>query len=242
MVETSAPVQELETASHSLEAKQEPAVVCQALSKSFGPLAVLKGIDMTLQQKEIAAVIGPSGSGKSTLLHLIGLMEKPTSGRVVLFSRIHDGLSDEEASWARLSWIGFMFQFHCLLPELTVIENVILPCRLAGDALPPSEERALTLLERLGLSGRLAHRPHELSGGEQQRTALARALIRGPRLLLCDEPTGNLDRDRALQLQSLIWSESRRLGASVILATHNEALAAQADRIFNLTEGQVVEQ
>lgn len=217
------------------------AIVCRHLSKNFGTLAVLKGLNLEIKPGEIVAVVGPSGSGKSTLLHLLGLMEKPTSGALTLFSRASNDLTENEASNLRLNWVGFMFQFHYLLPELSVLENVLIPCRLAGEPLSSSRKKVLELIQRLGLAERIEHKPHELSGGEQQRTALARALIKHPRLLLCDEPTGNLDREKASQIQALIWSESRRLGATVILATHNESLAERADRIFQLMDGQAIE-
>lgn len=219
----------------------DEAVLCKNLRKSFGSLEVLKGLDLVIRTGEIAAVVGPSGSGKSTLLHLMGLMEKPSGGELRLFSEPSGNLSDGEASRLRLQKIGFVFQFHHLLPELGVLDNILMPCRLSKEPLDSSRSRAEELLRRLGLERQRNQKPHELSGGEQQRTALARALVRNPRLLLCDEPTGNLDREKSFEVQELIWSEARRVGATVILVTHNEALAAKAGRILEIKDGHISE-
>jgi ABC-type lipoprotein export system ATPase subunit len=215
--------------------------LCRNLRKNFGDLKVLKGVDLAIESGEIVAIVGPSGSGKSTLLHLMGLMERPTGGELQLFSRPSADFSDEEAARIRCDKIGFMFQFHHLLPELGVLDNVLMPCRLAGEPLDSSKTRALELLERLEMVRQLHQKPHELSGGEQQRAALARALIRSPLLLLCDEPTGNLDREHAFEVQKLIWSEAHRAGTAVVVVTHNESLAAQAGRILEIKDGTVIE-
>lgn len=209
----------------------------EKVEKKFGDLRILNGVDFSLRAGESAAIVGPSGAGKSTLLHIAGLMEKPSAGRVVLNGRDVTQSNDRERAGERLNRIGFLFQFHHLLPEFDVLENVLIPARLAGDDMDVTERRARMLLDRLGLSNRLDHIPAELSGGEQQRAGLARALIRRPSLLLCDEPTGNLDPLTAADVGRLLFSELTREGVAAIIVTHNPALAAQAQRTFQLTEG-----
>lgn len=210
------------------------------LSKSFGKLDILNGLAFSLEEGKSAAVLGPSGAGKSTFLHIVGLMERPTGGTVQIAGRSVSELSDEELARQRLDGIGFLFQFHHLLPDFTVLENVLIPGRLAGDDLDSSEREARGLLERLGLSERLEHKPHQLSGGEQQRAGLARALVRHPKLLLCDEPTGNLDPHTAASVAELIWSEVKRNGVSTIIVTHNQTLADEADAAYRLEDGKFV--
>ena len=218
-----------------------PVLELQDVGKRFGNLEILRGLRFSLAAGESAAVVGPSGAGKSTMLHIAGLMERPSSGRVILAGRDRTESNDRERADDRLNRIGFLFQFHHLLPEFDVLENVLIPARLAGDDLNEAAGLARGLLERLGLSERLTHRPSELSGGEQQRAALARALIRKPSLLLCDEPTGNLDPHTAAEVARLIFAELQREGVAAILVTHNAPLAALAGRTFELSEGALVE-
>lgn len=208
------------------------------LSKSFGELQILSNLNFSLEEGTSAAVVGPSGAGKSTFLHIAGLMERATEGVVNINGKDAGQMSEDERAHERLDRIGFLFQFHHLLPDFSVLENILIPARLAGDDLERATREAETLLERLGLSNRSTHRPHQLSGGEQQRAGLARALIRRPRLLLCDEPTGNLDLHTASSVAALIWSEVKRSGLSTIIVTHNEMLARQADTTYLLSDGK----
>ncbi len=214
------------------------ALELKSISKSFGSLEILRGLDFSLAEGESAAILGPSGAGKSTLLHIAGMMEHPTTGSVVIGGRDMSKLSDAERANERLNHIGFLFQFHHLLPDFNVLENVLIPARLAGDDLNAATDEARRLLDRLGLSERLTHRPHQLSGGEQQRVGLARALIRKPKLLLCDEPTGNLDQTTALHVSDLIFTEVRRERVATIVVTHNDALAKLAGTAYHLEQGK----
>jgi len=213
----------------------------ESIGKNFGELEILRNVTLSLGRGESLAILGPSGAGKSTLLHIAGLMERPTRGQVRLLGRPADQMSEDQRAAERLNTIGFMFQFHHLLPDFNVLENVLIPTRLAGDDLTQAEVDARSLLDRLGLSARLLHKPYQLSGGEQQRAALARALIRKPRLLLCDEPTGNLDQHTAEEVLRMIWSEVSRNGLATILVTHNEHAASKAEKSYHLVEGQLEE-
>lgn len=213
----------------------------RSVGKRFGDLEILTEVNLALTAGRSAAVIGPSGAGKSTLLHIAGLMERPTSGSVLINSRNTADLNDREHARERLDTIGFLFQFHYLLPDFDVLENILMPARIAGDDLTVARKRAEENLARLGLSERLHHRPYQLSGGEQQRAGLARALMRRPRLLLCDEPTGNLDQQTADSVSDVIWSEIQREGVAALIVTHNERLAARAHSIFQLSKGAFVE-
>ncbi len=208
------------------------------MSKSFGDLDILRNISFDVCVGESVAIVGPSGSGKSTLLHLAGLMDHPTSGTLLLNNNEIPRLDEMDLARLRLESIGFLFQFHHLLPDFNVLENVLIPTRLAGDDLVSATKDARSLLSRLGLANRMNHKPYELSGGEQQRTALARSLIRRPKLLLCDEPTGNLDPDTAAGVGDVIWSEIEREGVGAIVVTHNDAISKKADRILNLVDGR----
>lgn len=213
----------------------------KGISKSFGSLEILRDVNLEMAAGETVAILGPSGAGKSTLLHIAGLMEKPTRGDVSIQGNRIQELSDAALSSERLNHIGFLFQFHYLLPDFNVLDNVLIPTRLANDPPQESLERALTFLERLGLKDRLTHRPHELSGGEQQRVALARAMIRHPKVLLCDEPTGNLDEATARGVISLLWEEVKRHNVSTIIVTHNEMLAKETNRSYYLAHGRLLE-
>jgi lipoprotein-releasing system ATP-binding protein len=204
-----------------------------------GPLAVLSGVTFSLAPGEAAAITGPSGSGKSSLLYMLGALEPPSSGEITLggqnpFTLPARGLAD-----FRNGQIGFVFQDHCLLPQCTVLENVLLPTLVASDNGQDEGRHARTLLEQVGLSPRLDHRPGELSGGEKQRVAIARALIRRPRLVLCDEPTGNLDQVSATAVASLLLDLHKSQQNILIVVTHSERLAAQFPIRFDLTEGRV---
>src|SRR5499427_6297847 len=206
-----------------------------------GELAVLRGADLALHAGEIVALVAPSGAGKSTLLHLAGLLERPDGARIVVEERDVGRLADAERSAIRRDTIGFVYQFHRLLPEFSALENVILPQMIRG--LPRSEatSRGIELLSYLGLKERLMHRPAELSGGEQQRVALARAVANAPRILLADEPTGNLDVHTADHVFATLNQLVRASGLAAIIATHNLDIAAQMDRRVTIRDGLVVE-
>jgi lipoprotein-releasing system ATP-binding protein len=211
------------------------------VSKAFGSLQILRSVNLSIEEGESVAILGESGAGKSTLLHICGLMEQASAGRVALKGVDCSPLSSDARARQRLDAVGFLFQFHYLLPDFSVLENVLMPARLAGDDLAKVESQARALLERVGLASRLTHRPHELSGGEQQRAGLVRALIRRPALLLCDEPTGNLDPVTAFSVADGIWSEMTRGQVATILVTHNELLAQRADRAFDVKDGTLQE-
>ncbi len=203
---------------------------------------VLKGVSLRLSPGEAVAIIGPSGSGKSTLLHIIGTLDCPDSGSVTLGGRELTALSETELARVRSQEIGLIFQLHYLLPQCTVLENVLVPTLAAGPdrRSEPSEARARRLLERVGLSHRLGHRPGQLSGGERQRAAVVRALINEPKLLLADEPTGALDRAAADNLADLLLEIHREEGAALVVITHSPELAARMNRVLELREGRLV--
>jgi lipoprotein-releasing system ATP-binding protein len=212
------------------------------VSKSYptarGPLTILSGVSLSLEQGEAISIVGPSGTGKSTLLYILGALEPPTSGSVTLDGRDPFTLSDKDLSAFRNKEVGFVFQDHCLLPQCTVLENVLIPTMVA----PPDgnvQARARQVLDQVGLSQRLDHRPAELSGGEKQRVAIARALIRGPKLLLCDEPTGNLDHHTATQVADLLLEVNRASKAILVVVTHSAELAARFPKSFELTDGML---
>jgi lipoprotein-releasing system ATP-binding protein len=205
------------------------------------PLTVLSGVSLSLAEREAAAITGPSGSGKSTLLYVLGAIEPPTEGDVTLDGRNPYSLAPTAMAAFRNEKIGFVFQDHCLLPQCTVLENVLVPTLVARPGADPDADvtRARALLEQVGLSHRLDHRPGELSGGEKQRVAIARALIRQPRLLLCDEPTGNLDQGTASAVSSLLLDLHRRLRNILVVVTHSERLAAQFPIRFEIADGRL---
>jgi lipoprotein-releasing system ATP-binding protein len=212
------------------------------ISKSYetprGPLPILNGVTLSLASGEAISIIGPSGTGKSTLLYILGALEPPTSGEVMLDGRNPFTLSDKDVSAFRNKEVGFVFQDHCLLPQCTVIENVLIPTMVGKDG-SDVEQRAKQLLDQVGLSHRLEHRPSELSGGEKQRVSIARAMIRAPKLLLCDEPTGNLDRHTATQVADLLLEMNRASKTILIVVTHSGELAARFPKVFELVEGQL---
>jgi lipoprotein-releasing system ATP-binding protein len=200
-------------------------------------LDVLQGIDLMLPAGTIAALVGPSGTGKSTLLHIAGLLERPTAGEVAIDGRACNGLGDAERTRLRRERIGFVYQFHHLLPDFTALENVLMPQLIAGRGRREARATAEKLLARLGLAARLDHRPAKLSGGEQQRVAIARALVNGPGLVLADEPTGNLDPHTADEVFAVLLQLVRDTGTAALIATHNPELAARMDVTYRLTEG-----
>ncbi|MCJ7497021.1 MAG: ABC transporter ATP-binding protein [candidate division Zixibacteria bacterium] len=202
-------------------------------------LNVLKGIDLEIFQGEIVAIIGPSGSGKSTLLYILGALDRPDSGSISLNSTEIFSLNDKELANLRNRTVGFVFQFHHLFPEFSALENVMLPKLIAKENPEEIKEKALKILNEVGLSDRVDHKPGELSGGEQQRVAVARALINNPKLVIADEPSGNLDRNSAESLHNLMIELNRNRNQTFVLATHNLELAQRAHRIFKLRDGRV---
>ena len=200
-------------------------------------LAVLRGLSLSVGKGEVVVVVGASGVGKSTLLHILGALDRPTAGEVVLDGREISRLSDRELADVRGRRVGFVFQFHHLLPEFSALENVMLPRMVVGEGKGEAERAARAVLDEVGLGARLEHRPAELSGGEQQRVAVARALVNEPAVVLADEPSGNLDRDSGRRLQDLLWGLREARGRTFVIATHDPSIAARADRVLTLVEG-----
>ncbi len=215
-----------------------------AVSKCFDgkrKVVALDRVDLHVDKGELAAIVGPSGSGKSTLLNLIGGLDRPTAGEIVIDGAKLNGISDDELTRVRRDKIGFIFQFFNLLPTLSCLENVALPLHLRGWPKKKTEARARELLELVGLSARFEHLPEELSGGERQRVAIARALAVYPPILLADEPTGNLDSRTGEEILSLIQDLHRRLGSTVLIVTHDTQIAASCPRLISLRDGRIVE-
>ena len=214
------------------------------LTKTFvggdgGLLTVLDGVFMQVAQGEMVAVVGSSGAGKSTMLHLLGALDRPTRGQVRISGQALDGLDDDALARLRNRHVGFVFQFHHLLREFSALENVMMPLRIAGADEASARKRAMALLERVGLGPRALHRPSQLSGGEQQRTAVARSLALAPSILLADEPSGNLDHANAERLHELLVELSRDLEISMVIVTHNQSLAGRADRVLMLEDARL---
>ena len=213
------------------------------LTKSFKmeglELTVLKGINLTIARGEMLAIVGASGAGKSTLLHILGTLDRPSSGTVLFEGQDLFTLSDQKQAEFRNRRIGFVFQFHHLLPEFSALENVCLPAYIQNRSAQDVRGEAISLLKDVGLEHRLTHKPGELSGGEQQRVAVARALIQHPNLVLADEPTGNLDTHTGDALFNLMRALNRSRGITFVIVTHNEKLSAQADRIIHMEDGQI---
>lgn len=211
------------------------------IHKSFGTLEVLKGIDTDIAHGEIVSIVGASGAGKTTLLQVMGTLLRPDEGTITLGDTNVTRLSDTALSRFRNRHIGFIFQFHQLLPEFTALENVMLPALIAGESKRAATARAGELLEFMGLSARAEHKPAELSGGEQQRVAAARALTNRPDIVFADEPTGSLDTHNRSELQALFFRLREELGQTFVIVTHDEQFAAQTDRCIRLADGRVVE-
>jgi lipoprotein-releasing system ATP-binding protein len=204
------------------------------------PIEVLSGVDLAMSRGEFVAIVGSSGSGKSTLLHLLGALDVPSGGTVQLDGRQHGDLDSDALAMVRNRKIGFVFQFHHLLREFTALENVMLPLLIAGEEEAKARSRAEELLAAVGLAGRMSHRPAALSGGEQQRTAVARALAADPLVVLADEPSGNLDAANSERLHQLFGRLSREFETALVVVTHNRSLAARADRVLSLEGGRLV--
>jgi lipoprotein-releasing system ATP-binding protein len=221
----------------------EPIVALSNVRKSFRhmgrTLEVLRGVDLQIKDGEMVGIVGPSGAGKSTLLHCIGTLDVPTQGSIRLAGEEIMDLPGARLADLRNRTIGFVFQFHHLLPEFNALENVMMPGLVQGAPRPKVETRARALLEEVGLKERVSHRPGELSGGEQQRVALARALLLEPKILLADEPTGNLDSSTSAQIHDLFFAINRQRGTTIVVVTHNAALAASMARVVTLRDGRV---
>ena len=210
------------------------------IQKKYGPVSVLKGVDLSITKGEIVSIVGSSGAGKSTLLHILGTLDKADSGEVVLNGRHLESLKGSKLSAFRNKQIGFVFQFHHLLPEFTALENVCIPGWIAGDKKKEVVIKATELLKTLGLGHRLENKPQQLSGGEQQRVAVARALINSPAIVMADEPTGNLDSANARELHQLFIDLRNKYNQTFLIVTHNEELAKMSDRILMMKDGRMV--
>ena len=212
-------------------------IQAKGIEKSFGQLKVLKGIDFSVNKKEVVSIMGASGAGKSTLLQILGTLMRPDAGTLEIDGYSVDNLSGNELSAFRNKKIGFVFQQHHLLPEFTALENVMIPAFIAGRSEKEARQKALELLEVMGLSDRTTHKPSELSGGEQQRVAVARALINDPAIIFADEPSGNLDTKTKQELHQLFFTLRDKLGQTIVIVTHDPELAAMCDRCLTMKDG-----
>lgn len=214
----------------------------EGITKSFGSLQVLKGIDLTIRQGEVVSIVGPSGAGKTTLLQIMGTLDKADGGRICIHDTEVGRLSERELARFRNKEIGFVFQFHQLLPEFTALENVMIPALIQGVSSGEATRHAKEMLEFLGLADRASHKPAELSGGEKQRVAVARALINHPSVILADEPSGSLDTHNKEELHRLFFDLRDKLGQTLVIVTHDESLAAQTDRTIHMLDGYIKEE
>ena len=219
-------------------------LACEAVCKNYydGQLnvQVLDNLTLQVEKGRSIGIVGASGSGKSTLLHILGGLDKPTSGRVSLMGQDLSQLSQKQLSGLRNQYLGFVYQFHHLLPEFSALENVMMPLLIGKRPKEQARERALLMLEKVGLKDRVLHRPGELSGGERQRAAIARALVTDPACLLADEPTGNLDRKNALNILDMMMELKQELGTALVVVTHDDEMAARFDRVLNMTDGALL--
>ena len=211
----------------------------KGIKKSFGSLEVLKGIDLHIDKGEVVSIVGPSGAGKTTLLQIIGTLDRPDAGTITIDGIDVSKLSSKKLSDFRNQHIGFVFQFHQLLPEFTAIENIMIPAYIAGASHREAKQRAQELLEFMGLSDRASHKPNELSGGEKQRVAVARALINHPAVILADEPSGSLDSKNKEELHQLFFDLRDKFGQTFVIVTHDEQLASITDRTIHMRDGQL---
>lgn len=211
----------------------------EGITKSFGSLQVLKGIDLEINKGEIVSIVGPSGAGKTTLLQIMGTLDEPDAGVVQIDGTMVSRMKEKELSAFRNKNIGFVFQFHQLLPEFTALENVMIPALIAGVASKEAHERAMKILDFMGLVDRASHKPNELSGGEKQRVAVARALINDPAVILADEPSGSLDTHNKEDLHQLFFDLRDRLGQTFVIVTHDEGLAKITDRTVHIVDGMI---
>jgi len=218
----------------------QPILSARNIEKYYGDLHVLKGVNLDISRGEIVSMVGPSGSGKSTLLHILGTLDEPASGEILLENRQLHTLKGRSLAAFRNRHIGFVFQFHHLLPEFTALENVSIPAWIAGRKKSEVRDSARQLLEILGVGHRMENKPAALSGGEQQRVAVCRALINHPDIVFADEPTGNLDSANARELHQLFFDLRKRLNQTFLIVTHNESLAAQSDRVLHMKDGEIM--
>lgn len=212
----------------------------EGITKSFGQLQVLKGIDLNIDKGEVVSIVGPSGAGKTTLLQIIGTLDGADSGRVIINGTDVSRMKEKELSAFRNKEIGFVFQFHQLLPEFTALENVTIPALIKGVSAAEAKKKSMEMLDFLGLSARASHKPAELSGGEKQRVAVARALINNPSVVLADEPSGSLDTKNKEELHNLFFELRDKLGQTFVIVTHDEGLASQTDRTIHMLDGRIV--
>lgn len=212
-------------------------IKAENITKSFGSLQILKGLDMQVDKGEVVSIVGASGAGKSTLLQILGTLSRPDTGSLVIDGCNVLELSDRKLAHFRNARIGFVFQAHHLLPEFTAMENVMIPALIGGASRSQARQKALSLLERVGMSHRLEHKPSQLSGGEQQRVAIARALVNDPAVLLADEPSGNLDSATKQEIHSLFFALREQLGQTIVIVTHDEQLARMCDRCLHMSDG-----